>query len=194
MYDYRKMSDEEKRQILEFRKQRKYPYHRPPHLDLGKGVYLITSATFEHIHYFNEPKELSALELRILDVFSKVGFVCHCWVILPNHYHVLLDLENPKDFGKVIAPVHRKSALYCNKRDKVFNRKIWYKYSDRKIRSERHFWASISYILNNSLKHGLIDNPENWPWSNYKDFTEKQITDIKSDYNLEDYGKGWDDF
>jgi len=162
MYDYRKMTDDEKKQVLDIRKQRKYPYHRPPHLNPGQGVYLITAATFEHIHYFEKPEELSALEFLIIETLNNANIMFHSWVIQPNHYHLLLDLENPKDFGNVIAPVHRKSALYCNKRDKVFKRKIWYRYADRKMRSERHFWTTVSYILFNPVKHGFTDTPGNW--------------------------------
>lgn len=194
MYDYRKMKDEEKKKVLEFRKQRKFPYHRPPHLDLGQGIYLITAATFEHIYHFNKPDELSALELRLLQALKNACILCHCWVIQPNHYHLLLDLENPKDFGSIIAPVHRKSALYCNKRDKVFDRKVWHKFSDRKMRSERHFWATIFYILNNPVKHGFTDRPDNWLWSNYESFKKDQIANLRNEYDLKNYGKGWDDY
>jgi len=193
MYDYRKMTDDEKRQVLDFRKQRKYPFHRPPHLNLGKGVYLITAATFDHIRHFNEPDELSILESRIIEALTTACISCYNWVIQPNHYHLLLNLENPKDFGNIIAPVHRKSALYCNKRDGVFKRKVWYKYADRKMRSERHFWTTVSYILFNPVKHGFADDPEDWLWSNYEDLTKEQFKKIKNEYPLKDYGKGWDD-
>lgn len=194
MYDYRKMTEDEKRQVLEIRKERKYPYHRPPHLCLGEGFYLVTAATFEHVQHFKDPDELSALEIRILEALNHANIQCRSWVILPNHYHLLLELENPMEYGGIIAPVHRKSALYCNKRDKVFNRKVWYKYADRKIRSEKHYWATVFYILQNPLKHGFVDKPEDWLWSSHGIFTEKEIVKMRKECNIDDYGKNWDDY
>ena len=38
-------------------------------------------------------------------------------------------------------------------------------YFDRFIRNERHFTATVEYIRQNPVKAGLVDTPEEWPWS-----------------------------
>ncbi len=38
-------------------------------------------------------------------------------------------------------------------------------YFDRYIRNEKHFQATVTYILRNPVKAGLVDAPEKWPWS-----------------------------
>lgn len=36
---------------------------------------------------------------------------------------------------------------------------------DRYIRNNEHFKTVIAYILNNPVKAGLAESPQEWPWS-----------------------------
>ena len=55
MYDWRKMTNEERRQILQIRRARKSPWHSPPHLDFeGNHQYLISAACYEHAHIIGQ--------------------------------------------------------------------------------------------------------------------------------------------
>jgi REP element-mobilizing transposase RayT len=38
-------------------------------------------------------------------------------------------------------------------------------YFDRYIRDERHFANAVQYIHENPVKAGLVENPEDWPFS-----------------------------
>jgi putative transposase len=51
MYNWRKLSAEEKASVLTQRKGRKLPWHSPPHLDFaGTFTFIITAACYEHAH------------------------------------------------------------------------------------------------------------------------------------------------
>ncbi len=72
MYEYRKMTPEERKQILHERKERGFPLHAPPHLKGIAGYYLITAACYEHRPIFDTPELLSFLMDEIL-------VVCQNW-------------------------------------------------------------------------------------------------------------------
>ena len=55
--------------------------------------------------------------------------------------------------------------LNWNREDGIPNRKVWYRFSDRGMRSEGHFFASINYIHANPVKHGYVEKATEWPWS-----------------------------
>jgi len=43
---------------------------------------------------------------------------------------------------------------------------VWHReYWDRFIRNERHFQQAVEYIHQNPVKAGLVERPEQWPWS-----------------------------
>jgi len=47
-YEYRKLSPKEREEIVNYRRERGYPLHAPPHPFREAGAYLISVANFEH--------------------------------------------------------------------------------------------------------------------------------------------------
>jgi len=51
---------------------------------------------------------------------------------------------------------------------------VWHReYWDRFIRNERHFQQVVEYIHQNPVKAGLVERPEQWPWSSACTMEEK---------------------
>lgn len=195
MYEYRRMTAEQKRGVVEARRARGFPLHKPPHLKLGEGWYLVTAATYEHHHRFAAPAELTALERRLFEACD--GVPVAGWVVMPNGYHLLVQVKELSILGKALGTVHGRSARYANRRDGTVGRRVWYKYSDRKVRSQRHFWTCLHYIILNPVKHGFTTEPFDWPWSCIHGLVaehgEAWVDDLRRDYPLRDFGRGWDD-
>jgi putative transposase len=196
MYDYRQMTLDERTAVVEQRRSRGFPLHKPPHLAQGEGWYLITAATYEHHHYFAAPDELRALEIRLLEALAGAKIPCAGWVVLPNHYHALVHTDELARVGKAVGLVHGRSARYANSRDHAPGRKVWYKFNDRKMRSARHFWASLHYITYNPVKHQYVDAVEQWPWSCVYELVAERgavwFRELIDGYPLADYGDKWD--
>ena len=197
MYDYRRMTPEERRSIIDLRRSRGFPLHKPPHPEQGRGWYLITAATFEHRRHFTAPAELTALQLRLLQALQSASLPCAGWVVLANHYHALVQALTVGDVGRALGPVHGRSARYANQRDGTPGRQVWYKLSDRKVRSERHFWTCLHYIIANPVKHRYATEPTDWPWSCAHELAvthgQEWINDLRREHALRDFGRGWDD-
>ncbi len=197
MYDYRRMTPEERLAVVEERRSRGFPLHKPPHLKQGEGWYFISGATFEHRAQFQAPGELTALTRRLLEAFREGAIPTAAWVVMPNHYHSLVLVSDLALLGKRLGGVHGRSARYANQRDGTPGRQVWYKYSDRKVRSERHFFTCIHYVMANPVKHGFAKTLFEWAWSCVDElrlqYGEGWIEDLQRDYPLLDFGRGWDD-
>ena len=135
--------------------------HRPPHIYKKDAFYFITSKTYKSNPYFstNEDKEL--LTNVIKTTKKKFDIYIYAWVILSNHYHLLLQTKD-KNISAFIQNIHANSSrlLKARRLSPATPEKIWYQYFDRCIRSEKDFWTRFNYIHNNPIKHGYIKNPD----------------------------------
>jgi len=198
MYDWRKMSDEERAEVLRIRKGRGLAWHSPPHLEfVGFVTFIITAACYEHAHIIGVSAErMAECEKEILEICRKVDAEIFAWCILPNHYHILVRTDNIKLLRKEIGKFHGRSARFWNKEDEAQGRQVWFNFFDRKMKSNRHFWASVNYIHHNSVKHDYAEKWQDWAFSSAGVFLEKhgkaETLKIWNEYPILDYGKDWD--
>ncbi len=82
----------------------------------------------------------------------------HGWVILNNHYHILMKLKDASLLPDLIRRIHSKSAVLLNKQYLQPGRRVWYQYWDKCVRDERDFYAKLNHIHFNPVKHGYVDH------------------------------------
>ncbi len=98
--------------------------------------------------------------------------------ILPDHLHCILKLpEGDADFP---TRWMRIKSLFSRAVPKdldpaeatgVRERGIWQRrYWDHIIRDECDFETHVNYIHSNPVKHGLVDDPDDWPYSSWHRF------------------------
>jgi putative transposase len=198
MYRYRKLTKAQQQAIVAERRAHGFPLHKPPHLKLGDGWYFVTAATYEHRKVFQASSELTSLTQDLLTGTRNQGILVAAWVVMPNHYHVLLKVDVLRKVGTLVGRIHGKSSRFANLRDGQIGRQVWYKYSDRKIRSERHWYTCIHYIIANPVKHGFAKSIEQWPWSCYHELLHNHglgwLEDLRREYPLLEFGSGWDEY
>ena len=196
MYDYRKMTLEERQQVLKERSARGFPLHSPPHFHGIGGHYLITAACYEHRHIFEHTEDLSYLADELLNALKTAAIQPQVWVFLPNHYHFLAHVEEIGIISETLRVAHSRIATHVNGRHHQRGRKVWYRFSDRLIRNEQHYLATINYIHHNPVKHGYVDDADAWAWSSIHNYVETQgehwLAQTWKEYPILDYGKGWD--
>ena len=66
------------------------------------------------------------------------------------------------------------------------------------MKSERHFYASLNYVLHNPVHHKYCERWQDWQCSNAKEYLEQtgkeKAAEIWREYPILDYGKNWDVF
>ncbi|MBT3313743.1 MAG: transposase [Anaerolineae bacterium] len=198
-YEYRKLSPEERKEVVEGRKQQGYPAHSPPHPLREEGTYLITAANYEHKHILENPTRRTAFEMLLIKSFQEVSAEIIAWVILTNHYHLLLNIESFEIISDILQYIHGSTSHQWNKEDgQTGKRKVWYRFSDRMIRNEKHLQRTLNYVHYNPVKHGLVEDVYAWKWSSlflYED--EKGKTWLQENWKKykpsSHFGKDWDD-
>jgi putative transposase len=198
-YDYRNLTPEEREKAIHHRRVQGYPLHAPPHPFREAGYYLITAANYDHQPVMLSPERRSEFETNLITEMNKIHAEVISWVILPNHYHILIDIADLNLISSVLKHLHGSTSRQWNLKDQqTGKRKVWYKYSDRLMRSEKQFHQVFNYIHYNPVKHGYVDDMCDWQWSSMKMYTDSKGKDWLqerwiSDPPGKDLGKGWDE-
>jgi len=148
------------------------PYH-PPHIYLDNTIYFIAARTRDKINYFESDQKKLLLKNILFFVVKKYTLDLYAWVILNNHYHLLLSVKGKESIYKFIKSLHGKSAVELNKLEKKSGRKVWVNYWDHGIRDEEDFYLHFNYIHHNPVKHGYVKRMGDYKFSSYGDYRLK---------------------
>ena len=103
-------------------------------------------------------------------------------VILPDHIHMIITPQNPKDYSKIIALIKRSFTYGLDmetKEESRFNLSassyrrnlsgVWQKrFYEHTIRDEKDYAKILDYIKTNPLKHELVNNIDDWKYSSFR--------------------------
>lgn len=159
---------------------------------------MITGATYQK-HRLLKPqghKDLVRDQLKAL--LHEFGLKLDAWVILDNHYHLLLKSRLGKKLPSFFGRLHGRTSFDLNGRDGTRGRQVWHNYWDTCIREETDYWTRFNYIHHNPIKHGYVLGSEDWPFSSYHYYLEHKGRDWLRDaflqYPVVDFTDPDDDF
>ena len=196
MYRNRAQSPEQKTESLRQRQLRRLPLHEPPHFHREEGWFLITAATYRREQYFRTDEERMWLWGELLKELQDAKIAIGSWVVLPDHYHLLVECRPLSIISQPLRRVHARTARELNRREGTSKRKVWHLFTDRQIRSERHYYTTLNYIHYNPTKHSYVQTPLSWACSSLHwyqaSFGIDWVRDLWQSYPVRNYGKGWD--
>jgi putative transposase len=197
MYEYRKLTPEQRAELVRQRLARGYPPHSPPHPVRDQRFYLLTATCYEHVCHMQSQQRRQQVLDALFEQFVINGLEIRAWVALPNHYHLLVHVTDFDVLGSIFRCVHGPAARQWNLEDIASGRKVWYRFSDRAIRSERHYYTTLNYIHYNPVKHNWTQSPYDWTESSVhwylEHFGREWLRDLWRSYPVLDYGREWDD-
>ena len=171
-YEYRKMTPSERAAVIAYRRSQGYPLHSPPHPYREGGWYCISAVNYDHAPIINPASRRTAFEDQMLTTLSAIGELA-AWVVLPDHYHILINVESLDHLSITLKQLHGTTSRAWNLEDRLTGqRKVWYKFYDRWIRDEPHYYRAFNYIHYNPVKHGYTVSPYDWPWSSVMRYVE----------------------
>ena len=117
MYDYRKMTHEQRREAVEYRRLRERPWHSPPHWEFaGLLQFMISSACYEHEHIIGvTPERMSECESALLDAcgqFLRQTFTlgAFCLITIIYWYRRIASRSSAPNWENFMA-VRRSSGM-----------------------------------------------------------------------------------
>jgi putative transposase len=198
-YIWRQLTEAQRADLLQWRKKRENPWHGPPHpANFQRTHFHLTAACYEHAPLIGKSADrIQTFSEELIQSVATSNGVVHGYCVLPNHYHLLVETENILKVIHALGRLHGRISRAWNSEDQSRGRKVFFGVSDRAIRSDRHFWATLNYIHNNPIHHGYVNHWQEWPWSSGANFLAEhgraETERIWRAYPVREYGAGWDD-
>jgi putative transposase len=197
MYTWRSLSEKDRNELLDYRKKQKLPWHSPPRIINYKTHYLITAACYEHKHILGTPlSRIETFEKKLLKKLETLTENIFAWVILPNHYHILIQTKSIITVLRAIGKIHGATSHQWNGEENKRGRKVWCGAAETVIKSERHFYATLNYIHHNPVRHRYVTQWIDWPFSSahqfFADLEREEVNKLWKEYPIDQYGKEWD--
>ncbi len=86
------------------------------------------------------------------------------WVILPDHLHLFCAPSSPASLPLANWVRHWKSS-FAKRAPSGLRRPLWQGgFWDRQMRHGESYAQKWDYVQNNPVRHGLCNNPEEWPF------------------------------
>jgi len=197
MYNWRRMTQAERLAALASRKASRVPWHAPPHYESQGGHYLVTAACYEHRPWIGTtPERMADFEGQLLEALAAHCRKVFAWIILPNHYHALIQAAELASLLTAIGRMHGRTSFRWNAEENCRGRQIWHRAAETEMKSESHFWASMNYVLHNAVRHGYAERWQDWPYSNAAQYLAEVGRETAErrwqSYPIYDHGKDWD--
>ena len=120
-------------------------------------------------------REVAVLRQAVRETKRERPFAIDAWVVLPDHMHCVWTLpEGDGDystrwsvikarFSRAMRAVDRRASHAVRREHGIWQRRFW----EHHIRDDEDYRAHVRYCWVNPVKHGLVSDPGDWPWSSY---------------------------
>lgn len=114
-----------------------------------------------------------------------VTVIAYC--LMPNHFHFLLLQNTPEGISGLFEKAHKRYARYYNRKHGFKGRIFRAQLNHRETLDERYLLHACAYIHANPVQANLADFPEEWEYSNFREYLHLRNGTLWSEAFLHDF-------
>ena len=144
-------------------------------------THFITFSCFDRRQYLNNPASRNLVEDALERTRKRYDFIVFGYVIMPEHVHCLIG----EPAVGTIADVMKSWKLSVTLRQET--RPFWEeRYYDFNIFTNAKLYEKRRYLHRNPVRRGLVEKPEDWPWSSFDHFATgvRRVVEVESQWTV----------
>ena len=127
-------------------------------------IYLVTFVTWNRAPIFRDYRHARTASRIIHARKTWKGAECLAWVLMPDHFHGLIRLDD-RDLSKVVASARSRLTRALRKEGRTYP--LWQRaFQDRALREDEDVRAAARYIVANPVRAGLAEHVCLYPYWN----------------------------
>ena len=123
-----------------------------------------------------------AFERELEAVRVRYGFVVAGYVLMPEHVHLLVGEPTRSLLSVALQVLKQQTSRKLKQRGEV---QFWQRrYYDFNVHNEEKRVEKLRYMHRNPVKRGLVEKPEEWPWSSFRHYATGEVgaVEIESEW------------
>ena len=141
------------------------PYYARRHQLSGNLLYHIYNRANARYDIFKHDDDF----IRFIDILKKYAYTfdlsIYHWVIMSNHYHLLIEIANPERLSAAMAGIHKSYTYYYHKRHDTCGFLWQGRFKSQPIQKDRYLLACGRYIERNPVLAHIVAQAELYPYS-----------------------------
>ncbi len=101
------------------------------------------------------------------ELLQRASLKIWAYCLMPNHIHAVVVPENRQSLAQFFGPLHKRYAQFTNYRYE-WTGHLWQARFFSVVMDERHTLTAMRYVERNPVRSGLVETPEDWPWSSVR--------------------------
>jgi len=152
-------------------------------------LYHIFNRSNNRILIFKDDKDYRSFIEIFADYLKRIQFYIYHWVIMSNHYHLVIEIDDPVKNSSNMAGIGRSYTCYHHRKYKTAGYLWQGQFKSQPIQKELYLIGCGRYIERNPVKAGIVEEAWKYPNSSaaYYIFGKQDSVTVQSPL-FEDFG------
>ncbi len=165
----------------------------------GAGdLHFITCSCYHRRQYLASARRRDLFLTILEQVRQRYGFVVLGYVVMPEHFHLLISEPDKGNPSIVMQVLKQRFARRVIRRSHVTSQtaqcRLWNlppmeddhfwqrRFYDFNIWTERKETEKLSYMHHNPVKRELVSKPDQWAWSSFRSYVYGEAGQLRINY------------
>ena len=152
-------------------------------------MYHVTSRGNERKNIVRSDKDRELFLKVLAETVEGYHIVCHAWVMMDNHYHLLLETPEA-NLSRALRHLNGVYTQKFNRRNSRTGHLFQGRYKAILVEKGTHLLELCRYVVLNPVRARMVNHPKEWKWSSYRATVgiEKKPEWLKTDWVLGQFG------
>ena len=116
---------------------------------------------------FRTPEHRDRLVATLALVVKRYGWICHAYVVMHNHFHLLVETPLP-NLSLGMRQLNGRYAQWFNRRHNRSGHVFGGRFGSIAVADDAHFLKAARYVVLNPIRTTRPQNFAGWRWSSYQ--------------------------
>lgn len=151
---------------------------RPPRNPVENGLYFVTVHASGREKLFRDKEDLERFFTILKARKQKYNYRIYGFVLMPNHYHLILQTSAEANISKVMQALNTSYSLYFNHHHHRAGHLMARRYESRLLQRDKRLLELTRYIHLDPVKKGLVNLPQDYAGSSYREYLGMDKRDL----------------
>ena len=140
---------------------------RPLRIQFPHAVYHVTSRGNERKAIVRDDTDRNRFVQTLADIVEQYHVICHAWVLMDNHYHLLIETPDA-NLSRAIRHLNGVYSQDFNHHHHRVGHLFQGRFTAILVDKETYLLELCRYVVLNPVRAGMVKHPRSWRWSSYR--------------------------